>query len=209
MKLGTCAHKATTNLTIPDGAAYMGTDAADGAVTVVNGVLTWNAGSVDAGTEQKISVSLRADKAAMFRFAANAKAHGADDLAISTDVEQYGIATVGIEVSDEADPLQSGTNAVYVVTVRNQGTAAATNLRIVCELEDGMKFVEATGSSAGKAVDATIVFESVEELAAKGTLTWRIVVKGETPGSRRFKVKVEADQLERPDEASESTRFFE
>ena len=45
--------------------------------------------------------------------------------------------------------------------------------------------------------------------AAKATLSWRIVVTGEKAGDARFGVEVTADQLDRPVEASESTRFFE
>ena len=203
------AHRAKARLKLPEGATYIDSDDATNVVVNESGTLTWSAGSVEPGKERKLVVRVRADTAAQSSFAGRAEAHGAEEIALAAEVEQYGIATVGIDVRDEVDPLQAGTDAVYLVSVRNQGTAAATNLRLVCRLEEGMSFVEASGSSEGKAVDATIVFEPVAELAAKATLSWRIVVKGETAGDRRFHVEIRADQLERPDEASESTRFFE
>ena len=152
---------------------------------------------------------LRAATAAALEFKATASAHGVDDVEMTANVEQYGIATVNIEVRDEVDPLQAGSQAVYLVTVRNQGTAAATNIKLVCKLESGMAYVESTGSSKGVEGGGRITFETVPELAAKQGLTWRVVVTGENAGDHRFTVEVTADQLDRPVQAAESTRFFE
>lgn len=194
---------------LPDGASFVDSDAAADAVAVDGSVLTWTAGDLQPGSESKLAVRLRADTAAALEFKATANAHGVDEVEMNAAVEQYGIATVDIDVSDEVDPLQAGSQAVYLVTVRNQGTAAATNIKLVCKLEDGMAYVESTGSSKGGAAEGQVVFEAVPELAAKHELTWRVVVTGEKAGDHRFTVAVTADQLDRPVEASESTRFFE
>ncbi|MHC4940778.1 MAG: hypothetical protein ACYTHK_17695 [Planctomycetota bacterium] len=196
-------------VSLPPNATFVETDGDAAAIQVVEGRLTWNAGTIEPGIESKLNVRMRAEVAAAVEFAGAASAHGAETIDLKAAVEQYGIATVDIEVKDEVDPLQTGSQAVYVVTVRNQGTAAATNIKLVCKLEEGMGFVEAGGSSKGNAADGQVIFEVVPELAAKATLSWRIVVTGEKAGDARFGVEVTADQLDRPVEASESTRFFE
>jgi uncharacterized repeat protein (TIGR01451 family) len=194
---------------LPEGASYVGSDAAADAVDVAGGVLTWRAGDLQPGGQSKLNVRLRADTASALEIKATASGHGVDDVDMNASVEQYGIATVNIEVRDEVDPLQAGSQAVYLVTVRNQGTAAATNIKLVCKLEDGMAYVESTGSSKGVREGGQVVFETVPELAAKQGLTWRVVVTGEKAGDHRFTVEVTADQLDRPVQAAESTRFFE
>ncbi|MHC4956258.1 MAG: COG1361 family protein [Planctomycetota bacterium] len=203
------ARDATAQLTLPKGTAFVDSDAAPDSVKIANGKLVWRPGTMEPGSESKLAIRLRAASAEMFSFVGRAQAHGCDPVDMNAAVEQYGIATVDIEVGDEIDPVLKGSQAVYTVTVRNQGTATATNVKLICKLEAGMSFVEAGGASKGAAVDGTITLEPVAELAAKTTLTWRIVVTGETAGDRRFHVEVSADQLDRPVEASESTRFFE
>jgi len=202
------AARTIAELKLPAGATYIDSTVKDTTLAVSDGVLVWNAGSVEPGQEATLAIRLRAELAAPVSYTGSVNAHGAEKLILAGDVEQYGIATVDIDVRDEVDPLEVGTNAVYLVSVRNQGTAAATNIRVVCKLEEGMLFVESTGASEGKAEADGIVFATVEELAAKATLSWRIVVEGQKEGDRRFHVEVSADQLDRPVDASESTRFF-
>jgi uncharacterized repeat protein (TIGR01451 family) len=196
-------------LTLPADATFVETDGDAAAIAVVDGKITWNAGTIEPGIEAKLNIRLRAEIASTIEFAGTASSHGAEEIALNAAVEQYGIATVDLNVRDEIDPLQAGSQAVYVVTVRNQGTAAATNIMLVCKLEEGVTLVEAGGSSKGMAADGKITFEPVAELAPKATLSWRIVVTGAQAGDSRFNVEVNADQLDRPVEASESTRFFE
>ncbi|MEM8885003.1 MAG: hypothetical protein AAGD14_13105 [Planctomycetota bacterium] len=203
------ARDAKASFNLPKGVTLVDNDGEAGAVRAANGVLTWKAGTVEPGGTATLTLRMRAETAAELVFEGTASAYGAEDVVLKAGVEQYGIATVDIEVSDQVDPLQAGSQAVYVVTVRNQGTAAATNLVLVCELEDGLALVEAGGSSKGAAEEMKVRFEPVGELQPKATLTWRIVVTGEKAGDKRFRVALTADQLDRPVEASESTRFFE
>jgi len=203
------AARTIAELMLPAGATYLDTDAKADPVAVTEGVLVWNAGTIAPGQEAKLAIRLRAETAAAVSFNGNVQAHGAEKADLTADVEQYGIATVDIDVRDETDPLEVGGKAVYLVSVRNQGTASATNIRLVCTVEEGMLFVESTGASEGKAEGDKINFTIVESLAAKATLSWRIVVEGQKAGDRRFQVEVSADQLDRPVNATESTRFFE
>ncbi len=202
------ARSTIANFTLPAGAIYVDSDAADG-VQVNANHLSWNAGTIEAGKQATVAIRLRATAADVVEFDGSVNAHGADAMELKAAVEQFGIATIEIEVRDEVDPLQAGSDVVYIVSVRNQGTASATNIKLVCNLDEGMGLVDATGPSDGAAAGTQIVFEPVAELAPKATLSWRIVVSSSKEGDRRFRVEITTDQLDRPVEETESTRIFE
>lgn len=204
------ARDTRVELTLPAGASYVSAEPAeDGGMTMGAGKVTWALGTIEAGAERTVSIELRADQALAVGHHVLATAHGAEDVTFDHATELYGIATVNVGVRDEADPIQVGGQAVYLVRVENQGTAPATNLKLVCTLEEGMAFLEGGGASAGTADGLQVTFEPVATLGPKMALTWRIAVRGDQAGDRRFHVSLSADQLDRPVEASESTRFFE
>jgi len=204
------ARDTRVQLTIPVGTSLVsGEPAEDTGMTVAGENVQWELGTIDPGTERTVSVKLRADQAMAIQQHVLVTAHGADDVVIDSGTELYGIATVNVELRDEVDPIQVGGQAVYLVRVVNQGTAPATNLKLVCTLEEGMSLVEAGGASAGSGDGAQITFEPVATLAPKAAVSWRVVVRADQPGDRRFTVAVTSDQLDRPVEAAESTRFFE
>ena len=202
------ARSTIASFTLPAGATFVDSDAAKD-VEINANHLSWNAGTIEAGKQATVAIRLRAATADMAEFVGSVRAHGADAMDLKATVEQFGIATIEIEIRDEVDPLQAGTDVVYIVSIRNQGTAAATNIKLVCNLDDGMGLVDATGPSDGAAAGTQIVFEPVAELAPKATLSWRIVVSSTKEGDRRFRVEITTDQLDRPVEETESTRIFE
>jgi len=93
--------------------------------------------------------------------------------------------------------------------VTNQGTAADTNIRIVCALEDKVQFVSTAGATAGSVMGNTVSFAPLHSLAPKGRATWRVAVKGVRPGDVRFRVTMSSDQLARPVEETEATYLYE
>jgi uncharacterized repeat protein (TIGR01451 family) len=50
-----------------------------------------------------------------------------------------GISAVSLEVVDVDDPVKVGARTTYVISVTNQGSAAATNVSIACILEDNSR----------------------------------------------------------------------
>ncbi|MCC7408714.1 MAG: DUF11 domain-containing protein, partial [Phycisphaeraceae bacterium] len=119
------------------------------------------------------------------------------------------IAAVLLEVVDEADPIQIGDVETYTVVVTNQGSAAETDIQIVCTLEDAMQFVSATGVTAGTASGRTVTFAPLAELAPKAKAVWKLQVKALKPGDIRFKTSMTTEQLTRPVEETEATNFYE
>ena len=103
----------------------------------------------------------------------------------------------------------AATTETYVVTVTNQGSAPATNVRITCTLEPNQEYVSSSGDSTGTARGATVTFEPFASIPPKGKATWRIVVRNVKAGDVRFKVSMMTDQLTRPVEETEATNVYE
>jgi hypothetical protein len=127
----------------------------------------------------------------------------------SVETSISGIPAVRLEVVDVEDPVEVGAGTTYVITTSNEGTAADTNIRIVCDLEDKLQYVSAVGATSGSRVGNTVTFVPLQSLPPKASATWRVVVTGVKAGEVRFKVTMTSDNLVRAVEEAEATRVYE
>lgn len=119
------------------------------------------------------------------------------------------IPAVLLEMIDINDPVEVGSNEIYVITVTNQGSAPDTNIRMKGFLEGEMEFVSASGATRGTHADKTVTFEPLPRLAPGAKAEWRVIVKALAPGDVRFRVEMNTDELDREVIKTEATRFFE
>jgi uncharacterized repeat protein (TIGR01451 family) len=140
---------------------------------------------------------------------ATARAHCAEGVTASVETSITGIPAVRLEVVDVEDPVEIGSGTTYVITATNEGTAADTNVRITCDLEDRLQYVSAAGATSGSRVGNTVRFAPLQSLAPKAHATWRVVVTGIKPGEVRFKVTMNSTDLVRAVEETEATHVYE
>lgn len=183
--------------------------AATPAAAIAPDAATWNVGALAPGESRRFSITLVTANQGALRNSADARAFCAEAVSAAAQTQVRGIAAVLLEVVDEADPIQIGDIETYTVVVTNQGSAAETNIRIVCTLEDTMQFVSATGVTAGTASGRTVTFAPLAELAPKAKAVWKLQVKALKPGDVRFKTSMTTEQLTRPVEETEATNFYE
>jgi uncharacterized repeat protein (TIGR01451 family) len=119
-----------------------------------------------------------------------------------------GIPAILLEVIDNPDPVAVGGQTTYTIAVTNQGSAVATNVKLIGTLEDQMEFVSTKGDTGGRMDGKAISFEPLASLAPKARATWTVVVKAVGEGDVRFKTVLTSDQLSRPVEELESTTFY-
>jgi uncharacterized repeat protein (TIGR01451 family) len=175
------------------------------------GKVQWALGELAPGDSKKVSVNVSGANATTLTSQATAQARCAEAVTASAQTEVAGIPALLLECVDTSDPIPVGQVETYVVTVTNQGSATATNVKIVCTLEDTMEFSSATGASRTAAAPGTktLTFDPVATIAPKDKAEWRVNVKAINPGDVRFKIEMTADQLSRPVEETESTNFYE
>lgn len=145
-----------------------------------------------------------------YRFVARSECARERDLTRSDAVAEVRTQIVAepallLTAFDETDPIGVGDTTTYRITVINQGTAPAKNVKVTATLPKELEFVEAFGTTEGKVDGKTIHFDAPGELRPKGTLQWRLRAKGASEGETGFRVEVKSDDREQPGIAVEPT----
>jgi uncharacterized repeat protein (TIGR01451 family) len=130
-----------------------------------------------------------------------------------TDVKEQsvlveGIAAILFEVVDVDDPIEVNGETTYEIRVVNQGSKAATNVRLVADLPPGMAPLAAEGPTRHTVNGSQIFFESLSRLAPKADTTYRVRLQGRQPGDQRIRVQLQTDELQSPVTKEESTRVY-
>ncbi len=192
--------------TIPDGVT--GVQATAGGE--LNGSkLVWEFGTLEPGASKEVRISYTPSKAGVLVNSASATAYCAATVNASMRTSVTGISALLMEAVDVEDPVRVGSYATYVIRVENQGSATATNIRIAAILEDNVRYISSAGATAGAKEGQTVRFFPLGTLAPKATAAWRVVVEAVKAGDVRFKVVMQADQLTRPVEKTESTHLYD
>jgi uncharacterized repeat protein (TIGR01451 family) len=191
---------------IPEGVTS--TEASTGA-KLSGSKLIWELGTLAPNTSKKVRVSYLPTEAGTLTNSATATAYCSEPVTASVKTLIAGISAVALEVVDVDDPVKVGARTTYVITVTNQGSAAATNISIGCILEDNVQYVSSAGSTSGSPEGRMVKFFPLSTLAPKARAAWRVVVRAVKPGDVRFKVIMNVDQLTRPVEEAESTHIYE
>lgn len=124
------------------------------------------------------------------------------------DVQIEGLAAIDFEVIDQEDPIEVGGETTYEIRVTNQGTKAATNVRIVTTLPPGMNLISASGETNHSIQAGSVAFEPIASLAPKADTVYRLQVQVAQPGDLRLGVEIQTDDLAQPIRKEESTRVF-
>jgi uncharacterized repeat protein (TIGR01451 family) len=171
--------------------------------------VVWELGTLAPDDSKQMRLSYTPIEPAALMNTATATAYCADGVTASVETSISGIPAVRLEVVDVEDPVEVGSGTTYVITASNEGTAADTNIRIVCDLEDKLQYVSAVGATSGSRVGNTVTFVPLQSLPPKASATWRVVVTGVKAGEVRFKVTMTSDNLVRAVEETVATRVYE
>ncbi|MHC4372037.1 MAG: hypothetical protein ACYSW8_30900, partial [Planctomycetota bacterium] len=98
--------------------------------------LAWEIGTLEPGASETVRVSFTPTKAGTLINSATASAYCAEAVTSTVRTTVRGIPAVLMEVVDVDDPVRVGERGTYVIRVKNQGSAPATNIRVTCILED-------------------------------------------------------------------------
>lgn len=191
--------------TLPNG--LIAIDASDGG-RIENGRVTWNLGALGKNTAKQLKLTVRGVDPGTAHNTVSAQADCAAVANVSADTALIGVPAIKLEVTEEPNPVVVGNDAVYTITVSNQGSAVATNVKLVNELEKQMEFLTMNGATKGTLDGEKITFAPLATLAPKAKAVYTITVKAKEPGDVRFKTTLTSDQLGRPVEELESTTFY-
>jgi uncharacterized repeat protein (TIGR01451 family) len=171
--------------------------------------LIWELGTLAPNTIKNVRVSYIPTEAGMQTNSATASAYCSEAVTASVQTLVTGISAVALEVVDVEDPVKVGSQTTYLISVTNQGSAAATNIRITCLLESNVQYVSSAGATSGSMEGQMVKFFPLTSLEPKARAAWRVIVTAVKPGDVRFKAVMNVDQLTRPVEETEATHVYE
>jgi len=132
---------------------------------------------------------------------------GLSDQAANT-IEVEGLAALTFEVADSEDPIELDGVTEYVIRVGNQGTKAASGVRVAASLLGQMEPVEAKGPASHRVENLTVLFEPLARLAPSEEAVFRVRARGRSEGDQRLQVQVTSDDHPAPITKEEITRVY-
>jgi uncharacterized repeat protein (TIGR01451 family) len=119
-----------------------------------------------------------------------------------------GIAAILFQVADTVDPIEVGGQTTYEVRVMNQGSKAATGVRLEVLLPPELQPVAAEGDTRHMVETNRVVFDGLAQLSPKADTTYRVRVKAVKPGDLRVRFQLSSDDMQTPVMKEESTRVY-
>lgn len=139
--------------------------------------------------------------------AAARSSDGPSDQKIHT-VEVEGLAALFFDVTDSEDPIEVGGMTEYIVRIGNQGTKAASGVRLTATLLGDLEPVDAKGPAAHRIDNLSVVFEPLAKLAPTEEAVFRVRVRGRREGDQRMQVQLMSDDHPSPITKEETTRVY-
>jgi uncharacterized repeat protein (TIGR01451 family) len=199
------AQAVTISSPLPAGTSFVA--ASNGGVLKQN-FIVWPSTSIPANNSVNLSAQVRPVNTASIQAQATAKDTCAKPASDSAMTSVKGVAAILLEVVDSPDPIEVGGSTTYSIRVTNQGSAADTNIKIVCQIEDTQSYVTSAGVTSGSHSAGNVTFQPLATLPGQKTATWTVTVRGVKASDTRFKVSMTSAQLGRPVEESEATTIY-
>ncbi len=161
--------------------------------------------AIEKGSVELVTLTVEAGRQAIrLRFTAQ------KDLSVETEqpVVIEGLAAILFQAADTVDPLGIGDETIYEVHVVNQGSKAATNVRLTIDLPAELKPLAAQGPTTQHVEGNRVQFNGLAQLAPKAETTYRLRVKALRSGDLRTRFLLETDDLQSPIVKEESTQVF-
>ena len=168
----------------------------------------WDIGRLGSGKSREICATFTGDRAAFVGFRASGEAYCATSSEASTVTEIKGIPALSTALSDMTDPNPIGNEGVYLVQIKNQGSAEDTNLRLTCTMDERHEFVKVEGPTTSEVNGREVVFAPLERLEPGEIVEWRITLRAAKEGDARFTLSLIPDRMSRPVLETESTTHF-
>ena len=200
------AKNVTTQLSIPNTAKFISANEG-GELNGSN--LEWQISSLRPNETKKLEAVLVGKTIATLRTKAVTKADGANSVSNKFVTKIAGIPALLLTLTDVNDPVPVGETETYSINVDNQGSLAAENIIISCELESTMQYVSVSGPTGKGSLNKNILeLQPLSKLEPGKAAVWKVTVKAKAPGDTRFKVYLKSKNLTRPVHTSESTHFY-
>jgi len=112
-------------------------------------------------------------------------------------------------VKDFDDVIEVGSETTYEIRIVNNGTKAATNVRIAAQMPPGMAAVDGQGPTRASADATQVIFEPLPRLNPQEEVIYKVLAQGRQPGDHIVRVQLASDEWKTPVTREESTRVYQ
>ena len=180
-----------------------------GEFDAATGNVSWFLGQLKPDQTETVSVTLQATKLGDYTHEVVAAAeHGVKAGAV-LETKVDGTASLALELVDLEDPVEVGVETGYEVRVKNEGSKAAEQVKLVCELPAGMQLSRVDAPVSHLVQKELVIFDSLAKIEPGKTVTFRVMVKGIAAGSQRFRTQLSSASVPDPLTHEELTRFYQ
>ncbi len=171
-------------------------------------LLNWFVGHLDQGQTATTEVTFACSELGSFtHFVRATSEHGTiSDAQTETKVE--GTPSLAMDIRDFEDPVEVGTETEYEIRVKNEGSAAAHNVNVSCELPAGLSVVSVKAPVSFAAERDLVVFQPLAQLKPGESVSIRMHVKASGAGNLRLRARLSSESIEEPLIEEELTKFY-
>lgn len=192
---------------VPDGFKFVSADKG-GKYESTRRAIQWFAGRVEPKQTLTFSCELQAVTLGEFSHIVQAISDAGVKAETRKGCSIEGSASLAMEIVDLDDPVEVGNETAYEIKVRNDGSKAASNVSITCELPTGVDVLSAKGPADSLTENRLIVFKGLKELAPGQMATYRVHIRGTEEGNHRIRVRLTSDSIQEPLLLEEQTKFY-
>lgn len=169
----------------------------------------WNLEELPPGETGTVEVVVMPVQAGGQRITAAARSNdGPSDQAIHV-CQVEGLAALSFHVADSEDPIEVEGVTEYVIRVANEGTKAASGVRLAATLLGDLQPVEAEGPGRHRVENLAIEFEPLAKLGPGEEAVYKIRARGQRAGHQRVQVQLVSDDQPTPITKEEVTSVYD
>jgi len=169
----------------------------------------WNLEELPAGETGTVEVVVMPVQPGGQRITAAARSNdGPSDQAIHV-CQVEGLAALAFQVADSEDPIEVEGVTEYVIRVANEGTKAASGVRLAATLVGDLEPVEAEGPGRHRIENLAIEFEPLAKLGPGEEVVYKIRARGRRAGHQRVQVQLVSDDQPTPITKEEVTSVYD
>ena len=194
----------SVKVNLPQGSRV--TSSSDGAVEGSSDV-SWAIGALEPGEKRTLNLGLISGVSGTIVSEAKANGYCSEEVTATARTEVRGLPALLLELKDESDLIIVGEPVAYNISITNQGSAADQNVRLVCNVEDGIEIIEAGGDAQATVTGRTVTFADVPSLAPGEVVSFKVTVKSSREQRSHFQISMSSADMTRAVTETESTRF--
>lgn len=192
---------------IPEGFEFVKADKG-GKHDYTSGSVSWFIGRLEAGQSAQVAVDLNAKQIGEYQHHVQATGENGSVATAKLDTQVDGASAIVMEVIDINDPIEVGTETAYEIRIRNDGSKAAQNVRLACDLPAGMVLMGTEGPTTHAIDKGVLHFRAIDQIAPGGKVSYRVRVIGKTAGNLRLRAKLTSNAATEPLIVEELTKFY-